>query len=517
VSKYKLVPVEPTQEMLDAAIQDGVCVDGKPVWKKSVTFQAKWKYQQMLAAAPAVQGEPVAWATRLYNTAYHAGHHDTVEGCYTHVYPQDMDSYHEDIVQEWLADNPQPVEQAKPTRQYYYKVNNCIATSPDSDQCICWHNEGEGPLPDDSATHWRTDNPQPAVQGEPAEQYNHKRIGWELERTAMGDGYYGNALRVAKDIPGLTDQDRAVLDRYATGSQHDTDHIALQDIAMRVYATSQPRSDALIVEQTERIAAILAKAFFGSELPPGANFRDSENLKAQACWRVAADIQEELTDTDVENALAELEDEQQPTVQGEPIPAGFALIKLDSRTGKPLVTSEMKVKHIGEYWWDEEAPYYDEHGVLHGYVARHAVPWSLCKEIYKSMASTAMLSVQPAEEQPDVDDSLSLVSDELFATEFNAWWEQQGQFCRAGGGDYERTFAFEAWRYLHPQLMKLQKVTAEQQPTPDVTQLVDALCRCLHQANYSIGCEDALKAQLEKVREIANDALSAYHKQGVEL
>src|SRR5690606_20153205 len=77
------------------------------------------------------------------------------------------------------------------------------------------------------------------VQREPAEQYNHKRIGWELERTAMGDGYYGNALRVAKDIPGLTDQDRAVLDRYATGAQHDTDHIALQDIAMRVYATSR--------------------------------------------------------------------------------------------------------------------------------------------------------------------------------------------------------------------------------------------------------------------------------------
>lgn len=51
---------------------------------------------------------PEAWVTRLYNTAYHAGHHDTVEGCYTHVCSQDMDSYHEDIVQEWLADNPQP-------------------------------------------------------------------------------------------------------------------------------------------------------------------------------------------------------------------------------------------------------------------------------------------------------------------------------------------------------------------------------------------------------------------------
>lgn len=54
------------------------------------------------------------------------------------------------------------------------------------------------------------------------------------------------------------------------------------------------------------------------------------------------------------------------------------------------------------------------------------------------------------------------------------------------------------------------------QPAPEVAMLVEALCRCLHEANYSIGCEDALKAQLEKVREIANDALSAYHKQGVE-
>ena len=74
---------------------------------------------------------------------------------------------------------------------------------------------------------------------EPSGQYNHKRIGWELERTALGDGYYGNALRVAKDIPGLTDQDRAVLDRYATGAQQGTDHIALQDIAMRVYAAPE--------------------------------------------------------------------------------------------------------------------------------------------------------------------------------------------------------------------------------------------------------------------------------------
>jgi hypothetical protein len=28
---------------------------------------------------------------------------------------------------------------------------------------------------------------------------------------------------------------------------------------------------------------------------------------------------------------------------------------------------------------------------------------------------------------------------------FEKWWEDHGQFCRAGGGEYEKTFAFRAW------------------------------------------------------------------------
>lgn len=28
---------------------------------------------------------------------------------------------------------------------------------------------------------------------------------------------------------------------------------------------------------------------------------------------------------------------------------------------------------------------------------------------------------------------------------FEAWWQAHGQFCRAGGGDYEKTFAYSAW------------------------------------------------------------------------
>lgn len=30
-------------------------------------------------------------------------------------------------------------------------------------------------------------------------------------------------------------------------------------------------------------------------------------------------------------------------------------------------------------------------------------------------------------------------------TEFEDWWNKQGQFCRAGGGEYEKTFAYRAW------------------------------------------------------------------------
>jgi hypothetical protein len=28
---------------------------------------------------------------------------------------------------------------------------------------------------------------------------------------------------------------------------------------------------------------------------------------------------------------------------------------------------------------------------------------------------------------------------------FESWWEAHGQYCRAGGGDYEKTFAYRAW------------------------------------------------------------------------
>ena len=40
----------------------------------------------------------------MYAAAYHAGHHDTVEGNYTDVYPCDMDTYHEETVADFLEE-----------------------------------------------------------------------------------------------------------------------------------------------------------------------------------------------------------------------------------------------------------------------------------------------------------------------------------------------------------------------------------------------------------------------------
>ena len=56
-----------------------------------------------------------------------------------------------------------PLEE-KPTRQYYYRVNGCLAEDSSSETCICWHDEGTGPLKDrpDRVHDWR-DKPKEAV------------------------------------------------------------------------------------------------------------------------------------------------------------------------------------------------------------------------------------------------------------------------------------------------------------------------------------------------------------------
>lgn len=56
-SKWKLVPVEPTEDMVHAACQDGVDLNGRPVWKHTYDVQAKWRWKQMLASSPDIDTE----------------------------------------------------------------------------------------------------------------------------------------------------------------------------------------------------------------------------------------------------------------------------------------------------------------------------------------------------------------------------------------------------------------------------------------------------------------------------
>lgn len=73
--------------------------------------------------------------------------------------------------------------------------------------------------------------------------YNRNQIALELERTALGEAYCGNSLRVAKDLVELNDSDRSLLDRYATGKQKSDDHVGLQDIAIRIRAKGAQERD----------------------------------------------------------------------------------------------------------------------------------------------------------------------------------------------------------------------------------------------------------------------------------
>lgn len=70
--------------------------------------------------------------------------------------------------------------------------------------------------------------------------YNGEQIARELDETAAGQAYHGNALRAAKDFPCLDGTDRHMLDKWATGSNQSGDHWALQRIAVKLREYQPP-------------------------------------------------------------------------------------------------------------------------------------------------------------------------------------------------------------------------------------------------------------------------------------
>lgn len=61
---------------------------------------------------------------------------------------------------------------------------------------------------------------------------------------------------------------------------------------------------------------------------------------------------------------------------------------------------------------------------------------------------------------------------------------------------------------------ELKPLYANPQPSASVSALVEALARCRHQASYTIGSVEALSGQLNRVRDIANEALATYRNHG---
>jgi hypothetical protein len=63
-------------------------------------------------------------------------------------------------------------------------------------------------------------------------KYDHNQIAKELEATASGCSYYGNALYVAIDLPWATQKHKEMLHRYLHGSELSSDRFTLQDFAI---------------------------------------------------------------------------------------------------------------------------------------------------------------------------------------------------------------------------------------------------------------------------------------------
>jgi len=85
---------------------------------------------------------------------------------------------------------------------------------------------------------------------------------------------------------------------------------------------TKKRTEQQIVDQTEALADMLMKAFHRREkADPLSTYRGTQDTRARHCWLIACEIQEMLTDTDPENAAAEVDDAPAPLMKAGPVGA----------------------------------------------------------------------------------------------------------------------------------------------------------------------------------------------------
>ncbi|MCE0464849.1 hypothetical protein [Pseudomonas uvaldensis] len=90
--------------------------------------------------------------------------------------------------------------------------------------------------------------------------------------------------------------------------------------------------------------------------------------------------------------------------------------------------------------------------------------WAQCSEMERALHSHEagkfnrfgiMREIRPLyAEQPA---PVAVVMPELEAV-FEYWWEEHGQYCRAGGGSYEKTFAYRAYEAALAEVARLNPI-----------------------------------------------------------
>lgn len=126
---------------------------------------------------------------------------------------------------------------------------------------------------------------------------------------------------------------------------------------------------------------------------------------------------------------------------------------------------------------------------------------------------------QPAEQQPDTTQPVEHQFPSSYPVSGNVYFrDSTGEWVLEITASINGTRCTA--RHVQPAGTRPEDVVglpALYESTPDITQLVEALARCRHEASYSIGGGDALSIQLGKVRDIVNQtlsALAAYRKGG---
>lgn len=67
--------------------------------------------------------------------------------------------------------------------------------------------------------------------------------------------------------------------------------------------------------------------------------------------------------------------------------------------------------------------------------------------------------------------------------EFEKWWQEHGQFVRAGGGQYEVSFAYAAWKASRKQALVDAEKAAEA-----------AYCECCFNENEVAAADEVVEA-----------------------